>query len=142
VTLDPYKGVVWEGEVARVFPAVDDRLEQNRTLEVEVDIESSPDQPKPRPGTSADVVIIIATRDDVLRVPTFSVIEGRRVLVVQKGKAVERDVQTGLRNWEWTEIIDGISEGDRVITSLDRQGVKDGAAVKPLQDDAEAQAGQ
>lgn len=135
VTLDPYKGEVWQGEVARVFPVVDDRLEQNRTLEVEVDITSSPGQPEPRPGTSADVVIVIATRSDVLRVPTFSVIEGQRVLLARKGKAVERDVRTGLRNWEWTEILEGLEAGDQVITSLDKQGVKDGASVKPNDDE-------
>lgn len=133
VTLDPFRGEVWHGEVARVFPVVDDRLEQNRTLEVEVDIQTEPDKPEPKPGTSADVVIVIDTRDGVLRVPTFSVIEGRKVLVVENGKAVERVVQTGLRNWEWTEVVDGLAAGDRVITSLDKSGVKNGARVKAIE---------
>jgi HlyD family secretion protein len=35
-------------------------------------------------------------------------------------------VKTGLANWEYTEIIDGVSEGDEVVTSLDRAGVKAG----------------
>jgi HlyD family secretion protein len=130
VTLDPYRGVVWRGHVARVFPVVDDRLEQNRTLEVEVDIEIDPGKPQPRPGISADVVIIVDQRNDVIRVPTLAVIESKRVLLVKKGRAVARDVVTGLRNWDWTEIRQGLSVGDQVITSLDRHGVRDGAAVK------------
>jgi HlyD family secretion protein len=138
VTLDPYRGEVWTGAVARVFPVVDDRLEQNRTLEVEVDIHIDQSKPQPKPGTSADVVIVIDKREDVLRVPTFAVMEGRRVLVARKGKAVEHDIVTGLKNWEWTEVLEGVAEGDQVITSVDRQGVREGALVEPAPPEEEA----
>jgi HlyD family secretion protein len=131
VTLDPYRGQVWNGRVTRIFPAVDDRLAQNRTLEVEVDLEPDSTLPTPKPGTSADVVIVIDQRDDVLRVPTFAVIEGQRVLVVERGRAVSRNVTLGLRNWNWTEVREGLAPGEQVITSLDKQGVRAGAAVKP-----------
>lgn len=129
VTLDPYRDLTWNGRVSRVFPVVDDRLEQNRTLTVEVDIEPDPDKPQPLPGTSADVVIVLDERRDVLRVPTFAVIEGRRVLVVENGKAVAREVTTGLRNWDWTEVTGGLEAGEAVVTSLDKQGVRAGATV-------------
>lgn len=129
VTLDPYRGETWRGVVAKVFPVVDERLEQNRTLEVEVDLRNDPAKPRPRPGISADVIIVVDQRDSVLRVPTFAVIEGRRVLVAENGRAVSREVATGVRNWEWTEIKEGLAPGDRVITSLDRKGVAEGAAV-------------
>lgn len=129
VTLDPYRGVTWDGHVARVFPIVDDRLEQNRTLTVEVNIDPAPGKPQALPGTSADVVIVLDQRPDVLRVPTFAVIEGKRVLVVQDSRAVSRDVTTGLRNWEWTEITGGLKAGEAVITNLDKQGVRAGATV-------------
>jgi HlyD family secretion protein len=130
VTLDPYRGQTWTGHVSSVFPVVDDRLEQNRTLTVEVDIDRAPDRPQPLPGTSADIVIVLDQHDDVLRIPTFAVIEGQRVLVDEHGRAVSRDVKTGLRNWEWTEILGGLKQGEVVITSLDKQGVKAGVAVK------------
>jgi HlyD family secretion protein len=130
VTLDPYRGLTWSGRVSRVFPVVDDRLEQNRTLTVEVDVDPAPDRPQPLPGTSADIVIVLDERSDVLRVPTFAVIEGRRVLVVENGRAVAREVTTGLRNWQWTEITGGLEAGEPVITNLDKQGVKAGVAVK------------
>jgi HlyD family secretion protein len=38
-------------------------------------------------------------------------------------------VKTGLKNWDWTEITEGLSEGNVVITSLEKQGVKAGARV-------------
>jgi HlyD family secretion protein len=129
VTLDPYRGRVWQGVVTRVSPVVNDVREQNRTLEVEVEMTPDPEAPEPKPGTSADVEIVLAKRDGVLRVPTQAVIEGKRVLAIENGKAVERPVKTGLRNWDWTEITDGLREGAAVITSLEKQGVKAGARV-------------
>jgi HlyD family secretion protein len=85
--------------------------------------------PQPKPGTSADVEIILDERDGVLRVPTNAVIENKQVLVIEDGKAVTKPVTIGLKNWDWSEIKDGLKENDRVITSLDRQGVKAGARV-------------
>ena len=131
VTLDPYRGVEWRGRVSRVFPAVDDKLEQNRTLQVEVDMAADSTKPTPRPGSSADVVIVLDTRPGVLRVPTFAVLEDKRVLVLEGGKAVSREVETGLRNWEWTEVKSGLKGGETVITSVDKEGVRPGARVAP-----------
>jgi HlyD family secretion protein len=129
VTLDPYRGRVWQGVVTRVSPVVNDLKEQNRTLDVEVEMQPDPSAPEPRPGTSADVEIILDKRDGVLRVPTNAIIESKRVLVVENGKAASRDVKTGLKNWDWTEVADGLVEGAAVITSLEKQGVKVGARV-------------
>jgi len=131
VTLDPYPGVVWRGVVSRVSSTVNDIKEQNRTLEIEVDLAPDPAHPQPKPGTSADVQIILDRHDHVLRVPTFSVIEGKRVLLANGKKAVSRDVKVGIKNWEWTEITDGLKEGESVITNLDRQGLKAGVVVAP-----------
>jgi HlyD family secretion protein len=129
VTLDPYPGLTWQGAVTRVSAFVNDVKEQNRTLEVEVDLKPAPGLPRPRPGTSADVQIILNRHDRVLRVPAFAVAEGKRVLVVRGGRAVAREVQTGLKNWDWIEINAGLSEGETVITNLDRLGLKAGVAV-------------
>ena len=112
-----------------LFRSVNDVREQNRTLDVEVEMTSDPTAPLPKPGTSADVEIILDRRDGVMRVPTNAIIEGRSVLIVENGVAVSRPVKTGLRNWDWTEITDGLSEGTEVITSLEKQGVKAGARV-------------
>jgi HlyD family secretion protein len=129
VTLDPYRGRVWQGLVNRVSPVVNDVKEQNRTLDVEVEMRPDPNAPQPKPGTSADVEIILAKRDGVLRVPTNAVIESKRVLVIENGIAVRKDVKTGLKNWDWTEVVGGLNEGAAVITSLEKQGVKAGARV-------------
>ena len=38
---------------------------------------------------------------------------------------------TGIANWEYTEITGGLNAGDRVVSSIDREGVRDGAAAVP-----------
>ena len=129
VTLDPYRGRMWQGVLTRVSPVVNDIKEQNRTLDVEVELKPDPGAPQPKPGTSADVEIVLDRREDVLRVPTNSVIEGKRVLVLEGGKAVAKPVRIGLKNWDWSEVTEGLREGEAVITSLDRQGVREGARV-------------
>jgi HlyD family secretion protein len=58
--------------------------------------------------------------------------EGKRVLLLRPDGALEeRKVTTGLANWEHTEIVSGLNEGDRIVTSLDRDGVKAGAHALP-----------
>jgi HlyD family secretion protein len=129
VTLDPYPGVVWGGTVTRVAPFVNDVLQQNRTLEIEVALPPAPGHPVPKPGASADVEIVLRHQDDVLRVPTAAVLEGHRVLVVERGKARSREVKVGLHDWQWSEVLSGLRGGETVITTLDRQGLKEGTAV-------------
>ena len=52
------------------------------------------------------------------------------MLVVDGDQLVERTVKTGLSNWDQTEVLEGVVAGDRVVTSLEREGVKSGARVK------------
>ena len=83
-------------------------------------------------GYSADVEIIYDVRNQVLRVPTQTLLEGNRVLLFGgNGVLEERKVKTGLSNWEYAEVLSGLEEGDRVVSSLDREGVKAGVSVVP-----------
>ena len=43
---------------------------------------------------------------------------------------VERAVETGLRNWQWIEILSGVTEGEAVVVSLDRAEVEAGAKAE------------
>ena len=98
-----------------------------------MDIEANFDKPeetgKLLVGYSADIEVILAVRDDVVRVPTSALLEGSRVLVAgADGKLEERQIKTGLANWEFTEVTEGLKAGERVVTSLERAGVKAGVA--------------
>jgi HlyD family secretion protein len=39
-------------------------------------------------------------------------------------------LRIGLGNWEYTEVLDGLQEGDQVVTSIDRAGLADGVAAR------------
>jgi len=73
--------------------------------------------------------VVLDARDGVLRVPSYAVLDGRRVLLARDGTVRQTEVKTGLRNWQYTEIASGLSAGDPVITTLDKVEVKDGARV-------------
>ena len=130
ITLDALPGKALPGKVRRVAPYVSAVEKQARTVDVEVDFDE-PQGGKLLVGYSADVEIVLAGRDDVLRIPTSAIQEGGKVLVYADGKLEERAVKTGIANWEYTEVSEGLKPGERIVTSLERAGVKAGARVVP-----------
>ena len=133
ITLDAIKGKQFQGTVKRIAPYVVDLEKQARTVEVEVEFAELPQADKLLVGYSADVEIVHEAREHVVRVPTQALMEGKRVLLYHSmdGALEERTVTTGLSNWEYTEVMSGLNEGDRIVVSLDRAGVKAGARVQP-----------
>jgi HlyD family secretion protein len=129
ITLDALPGKSFAGKVRRVAPYVTAVEKQARTVEVEVNFDDPKAAGRLLVGYSADVEVILDVRKDVLRVPSSALLQGGRVLLLQDGKLVERPVKTGLANWEHTEITQGLQGGERIVTSLDRAGVKDGASA-------------
>jgi HlyD family secretion protein len=115
--------------VVRIAPYVSDIEEQNRTVEIEAELDDAAVAATLLPGTSADVEVILDARDDVLRVPSSALLASGGVLVVNGNHLVARPVETGLRNWDYTEVTGGLTGGERVVTSLDRAEVKAGARV-------------
>jgi len=132
ITLDAIKGKTFEGRVKRVAPYVLELEKQARTVEVEVDFIRPPTAENLLVGYSADVEIVHTRHNDVLRIPTQTLLEGKRVLLYKAdGVLIERTVTTGLANWEQTEITAGLVEGDQIVLTLDQAGVKAGAKVRP-----------
>jgi len=133
ITLDAMPGKILPGKVRRVAPYVSAVEKQARTVDIEVDFDRPDDAGKLLVGYSADVEIILAGHDKVLRIPTSAIQEGGKVLLfnADSGKLEERQIKAGLANWEHTEVLDGLKAGERIVTSLDKEGVKAGATVTP-----------
>lgn len=131
ITLDAIKGKTFAGKVKRIAPYVLELEKQARTVEVEVEFVDAPNDENLLVGYSADVEIIHSSRDNVLRIPTQTLLEGKRVFLYQDGVLEDRTVTTGLANWEHTEIISGLKEGDQIVLMLDQDGVKAGVRVQP-----------
>ena len=130
ITLDSRRDESFSGVVSRIAPYVLDTEAQNRTVEVEIEFDPPEQCQGMLPGTSADAELILEIRPDSLRIPTSSLIEGRRVLVFNDGRLEEREIETGLRNWDFTEIQSGLTEGELIVSSLDRKEVKAGVQAK------------
>lgn len=133
VTLDALPGKQLPGKVRRVAPYVSAVEKQARTVDIEVDFASPETTGKLLVGYSADVEIILDGRENVLRIPTAAIQEGGKVLLFDaaSGKLEERKIKAGLSNWEYSEILEGLSAGDRIVTSLEKDGIKAGATVTP-----------
>jgi HlyD family secretion protein len=130
ITLDAYPGREFPGRLTRIAPYVLDVEQHSRTVVVEVAFDDAAFAASLLPGTSADVEVILDAKDNVLRIPSYALIEGNRVLVVDSGTLASRRVETGLRNWAFTEITSGLAGGERVVVSLDRADVKEGARAR------------
>jgi HlyD family secretion protein len=130
VTLDAYPGRSFMARVTRVAAFVSDEIDQNRTFEIELELDDREFARTLLPGASADAEVILDARDDVLRIPSYALMEGGRVLVVREEHLVEVSVETGLRNWQFIEVVAGLAEGDPVVVSLDRVEVVGGAKVR------------
>ncbi|MBM0108838.1 efflux RND transporter periplasmic adaptor subunit [Steroidobacter sp. S1-65] len=128
VSLDAFRDRTFPARVRRVAPYVLDVEKQARTVEIEAELQDIQSATL-LPGYSADVEVILQERPDALRIPTRALIDGKRVFIYDAAeeRVLAREVQTGLRNWEYVEITSGLQEGDRVVTTVDREGLADGA---------------
>jgi HlyD family secretion protein len=130
--LDAFPDRVFPGHVRRVAPYVLDVEKQARTVEIEAEFDDA-EKAGLLAGYSADVEVVLDHREDALRVPTAVILPDKTVYRFDaETRTLElRAVETGLANWEFTEIVAGLAEGDRVVSSIDRDGVADGARAIP-----------
>jgi HlyD family secretion protein len=131
ISLDAFPERKFEGKVRRIAPYVLDVEKQARTVDVEVDFAVPEDTHNMLPGYSADIEVVLQQHSDVIRIPTEAVLEGDKVLLLgADARLAERTLETGLSNWEFTEVLSGLEAGDSVVVSVDRDGVQDGAAAE------------
>ena len=102
------------GTVTAILPEVN-----NNTIRFRVALDEA-DSEGLRPNLRAELYLITNNRENVLRVkngPTFGGGRTQSVFVVRGGEAVRTEVQTGLRNGDFVEIVGGLRPGDKIIIS-------------------------
>ncbi len=128
ISIEALPGRRFPGRVRRVAPYVLDVEKQARTVDVEVELANPADAKALVVGYSADVEIVIDVHENVARVPTQALREGNRVLVIgPEGLLEERHLETGIANFAYTEVRSGLEPGQKVVASVERQGVVPGA---------------
>jgi RND family efflux transporter MFP subunit len=122
VEVDAFPGETFHGRVARLAPVLDPAT---RTAQMEVEVPNGDFRLKP--GMYSRVRLTVATKPQALTVPVNAVVtvEGRRGVFQVKDSAVtgvakEADfvpVQTGLEDGTRIEILGGLNDQARVVTT-------------------------
>ena len=136
MSLDAFRGRQFAARVKRIAPYVVDFEKQARTVEIEAAF--APAEVSPGlllPGYSADVEVVLERHESVLRIPTEVLLDNDAVFVLSDGKALKRRLKIGLRNWQFTEVLEGIAKGDQIIINLDAEGLHEGVEVKVRSND-------
>jgi membrane fusion protein, multidrug efflux system len=120
---DAFGGQVLPGHVKQITPAGDP---VSKTFRVRIGL---PDDTPLRVGMSVEANIVSREKADVLLVPANALIDNS-VLAIEDGHARLRKVETGIRGTGFVEIIDGIKEGEMVVSPATTD-IKDGARVRP-----------
>lgn len=118
---------VFEGEIYAIEPKIES---QTRTLQLRA--RSNNDEGLLVPGAFADLELILETVEDALMVPSISLVpelQGQKVYLYRNGSVVEQRVKTGIRTADRVQIIEGIQQGDTVLTTGLLQ-VRDGMPVE------------
>ncbi len=118
VTLDAYRG---EALSAKVTHIAYEASTVNNVTTYDVDVEPS-DAPKyMRSGMTANIRFITQKRENVLLIPSEAIkIEGSTYVLTPStdGKTPNQQViKTGLSDGKWTEVLEGLSAGDSILSS-------------------------
>jgi cobalt-zinc-cadmium efflux system membrane fusion protein len=115
IKVDAYPDKTFSGNVTLISPLFN---ELTRTTSVEITV------PNPefllKPGMFAQVEIFLGKKDNLILIPAYTIIqegEKKRVFVVTDGKAISRNVETGISQNGWVEIKSGLSENDSLIVA-------------------------
>ena len=79
-------------------------------------------------GMTGEMNIITGTRENVLLLPTRALVVDQ-ALIVKGGIIQSRTVKVGYRTLDFSEIVAGLSEGDRVVLS-DQDKLRPGKRVR------------
>jgi RND family efflux transporter MFP subunit len=115
VEVDAFPGESFMGRIARVSPVLDP---STRTAPFEVEIPN--DQYRLKPGMYARVGIITESHPHALVVPTNALVDAngtRGVYLAVNNVAQFHPVKIGIEGNDRTEVLDGVAEGDRVVTT-------------------------
>ena len=116
VELDYLPGRRWNGTVDYIYPELD---ATTRTLKIRIRFDNEGEVL--RPNMFARVTLLGAETEPVVHIPREALIRGgnvdRVVLSLGEGRFRSQAVEIGIESGDRVEISDGLSAGDRIVTS-------------------------
>lgn len=115
-TVDTYLDAEFEGKVTAIRPMAE---VQDAVVNYVTVVEIADGHGKIlRPEMTATVNILLESRDNVLAIPNSAVRRDRTgtyAFAIEQGSRVRKKIRVGYRGRDFTEIIEGLNESDRVI---------------------------
>ena len=110
LSLDSYKGQIFEGRVREIEPLMN---EASRSFTVKADFVTQPGTLYP--NLSAEANIIIRTKEKALAIPRSYLLSDSLVILANGQK---RPVSVGARDYQYAEILQGLSQNDVIQKPL------------------------
>jgi Cu(I)/Ag(I) efflux system membrane fusion protein len=108
--------VIWKGTVEYIYPDLDP---VTRTLRVRLRFDNS--KGKLKPNMYSHVTIFSGEKKDVISIPREALIRDARqervIKVLGEGRFQVQEVVAGMESGDWIEIVEGLNEGDEIVTS-------------------------
>lgn len=115
VSLSYDPGTVLTGQVGFIYPTLDPKT---RTAKVRFELDNRDEKLKPDMYANVELRVSLGTR---LAIPQEAIIESGQKQVVflhhGGGKLEPRLIKTGVKTGEWSEVLEGLNEGEHVVTS-------------------------
>jgi multidrug resistance efflux pump len=110
ITMDSYRGKVFEGVVSKIYPMMNER---SKTFTLEAMFTKGPE--KVYPNLTVEANIIIIAKEKALLIPRNCLLDGDYV-IMESGE--KRKVETGLMDYQKAEILKGLRETDAIVKPL------------------------
>ena len=111
-----YPGESFHGQIVRIGNRVED---DSRTLEVRIEVNNADGRLKP--GMFADVEIVTTVQENVLVIADTALQtngeEQIAFVMLDEGKFEKRTVKTGMEQHGRVQVLEGIKEGEKVVTT-------------------------
>ena len=115
VSLSYDPGTVLTGQVGFIYPTLDPKT---RTAKVRFELNNADEKLKPDMYANVELRVPMGAR---LAIPQEAIIESgqKQIVFLHRGggKLEPRLIKTGVKTGEWTEVLEGVSEGDHIVTS-------------------------
>jgi len=126
--VDAYPGRTFEGTVDTIYPQPEIR---DNIVYYQALVGISPEQAELlRPEMTTQVQIVVSTKENVLLIPNNALkwVDDRQVVFVQEsdGSIRRASPKLGLAGVSQTEVVEGLSEGEKVATQVDLPGAMAG----------------
>ncbi len=115
VTLSYDPGAVLTGHLGFIYPTLDPKT---RTAKVRFELDNADEKLKPDMYANVELRVNLGTR---LAIPQEAIIESGQKQVVflhhGGGRLEPRLIKTGVKTGEWSEVLEGLKEGEHIVTS-------------------------